>query len=497
MITYADYLRRAARRWPERTAVVSPSASVTFAGLLASAEGLATGLRARGLGVGDRVADLRENSVESVVTDFGCALAGVTRVSVNPRSSDEEIAFVLRDSRPSLLLADGASARRAAAAGLDRLVGVVLDELPSATGPRAEAVVVRDEDVLALRYTGGTTGRPKGALRTHGHQLWVATNVLLDLCDLRESDVLLHTQPLSHGAHVFVLPCVMRGTTQVVLPRFDPAEVVRTIAEHGVTVVKCVPTALHRLLDHLDLEPAALGTLRQIIYGAAPIPEVVLTRALDRFGPILSQTYGQTEAPATVSALTVEDHRRAMNGERHLLRSAGRPYSTVDVRIVDGEGRELPAGETGEVCVRGPMTMSRYWERDGSPVDDAGYVRTGDVGYLDAESYLYLVDRSRDVIICGGYNVYPREVEEVLYTHPGVSEVVVVGLPDAEWGDRVVAAVVPRGTPDLTELLRHCRDRLSTYKVPREIRLVESLPKTAAGKQLRREVAEVLRGGRG
>jgi fatty-acyl-CoA synthase len=264
---YEHHLARAARRWAERPAVTCGTEQVTFGQLDARATGLAARLAGLGVRPGDRVADLRENSIESVVTDFGCAAAGAPRVSLNPRLADAEIAHLLRDSGPAVLLVDPVQGVRAHRAGFTDLVQHVVtdlacDERPAAGYPGA-AGGAGPGDILAIRYTGGTTGRPKGAIRTHAHQQWVATNVLLDLCDLGEDDVLLHTQPLSHGAHVFVLPCVMRGARQVVLPRFDPNAVLATIAAERVTVLKLVPTMLHRLLDAMAGTTADLGSLRQ------------------------------------------------------------------------------------------------------------------------------------------------------------------------------------------------------------------------------------------
>ena len=503
-VRYEDYLDGAAARWPQGTALICEDQVLSFTELNHRVKTLGAQLRGLGLKSGDRVGDLRENSVESVVTDFGCALAGCPRVALNPRLSDTEIREMLIDSAPEVLLTGGGQEKRALEAGLGDLVGKILadDELASMSAAKpAGDLAAPPSPVLALRYTGGTTGRAKGVLRTHDQQSWVAANFLMDLLDLEETDVFVHSQPLSQGTHSFVLPCVMRGTAQVILPRLRATAALDAVETHRATVLKCVPTMLHRILDALEEGAWGLGSLRQIVFGAAPMPKNVLQRALARFGPILCQTYGQAEAPATVTRLTRNELARALTDRPQLLSSVGRAYSTADVRIVDEKFQEAAVGEVGEIVVRAPMNTEGYYhgaaaaagEVPASPVDEHGFVHTGDLGRRDEEGFVFLEGRARDLIISGGYNVYPGQVEDALRDHPAVRDAVALGLEDDEWGEVVVAAVVQEMPVEPQSLIEHCGERLAPYKVPREIRFIDEIPLSAAGKPLRRGLIATFR----
>ena len=500
---YEDYLEAAAARWPQRTALICEDQVLSFTELNLRAKMLGANLRALGLRSGDRVADLRENSIESVVTDFGCAVAGCPRVALNPRLSDTEIREILVDSTPKALLTGGDQGGRALDAGFGDLVDRMLDASELASAPTAKPsqdAAHALSSVLALRYTGGTTGRAKGVVRTHDQQSWVAANFLMDLFDLEETDVFVHSQPLAQGTHAFVLPCVMRGTAQVILPRLSATTALDAVEGHRATLFKCVPTMLHRILDALEEGVWELGSLRQIVYGAAPMPKNVLRRALAHFGPILSQTYGQAEAPASVTRLTMDELARALTDRPQLLNSVGRAYSTADVRIVDAKSQEMGVDEVGEIVVRAPMNAEDYHraaagtgEAPDSPVDERGFVHTGDLGRRDEEGFIFLEGRARDLIISGGYNVYPGQVEDALRDHPSVQDAVALGVDDEEWGEIVVAAVVQRKSVEAQTLIEHCAKLLATYKVPREIRFTDQIPLSSAGKPLRRALIHMFR----
>ena len=323
----------------------------------------------------------------------------------------------------------------------------------------------------------------------------------MDLLDLEKTVVFVHTQPLSQGTHSFVLPCVMRGTAQVILPRLRASAALDAVEIHRATVLKCLPTMLHCILDALDERSWELGSLRQIVFGAAPMPKNVLQRALARFGPILSQTYGQAEAPATVTRLTMDELARALTDRPQLLNSVGRAYSTADVRIVNEKFQETAAGQVGEIVVRAPMNTENYYQGAApapgdapvSPVDEHGFVHTGDLGRRDEEGFVFLEGRARDLIISGGNNVYPGQVEDALRDHPAVRDAVALGLENEEWGEVVVAAVVREEPVEARALIEHCAKLLAPYKVPREIRFTDEIPLSAAGKPLRRALADTFR----
>jgi fatty-acyl-CoA synthase len=317
----------------------------------------------------------------------------------------------------------------------------------------------------------------------------------MDYMDLRENDILFPTQPYTHGGGIYSIPAAMRGCAQVFLRKFDVDDVLDTIERERVTVTKIVPTILYRLLQAQRERPRDLSSLRLIGYGAAPMPEQLLLAGMEVFGCGFTQTYGSASAPATISTLDERVHReeRANPGKR--LRSVGRPYSTTDVRIVDEDGNGLGEGEVGEVTVAGTFVTQGFWN---DPAESAKAVRdgrvfTGDLGYLE-QGFLYLVGRRNDLINSGGFNVYPAEVEQVLISTPGVADAAVTAVPDPEWGEKVVSAVVlePGAGVGAYEILRHVRERLAGYKCPKYLHFVESLPQTPNAKVDRKATRSLI-----
>lgn len=358
------------------------------------------------------------------------------------------------------------------------------------------------EDYCSIRYTGGTTGRPKGVLLTHRAEVLSSLNILLDEVSIDREDVFLHLQPLSHGGGGFVPPAVLRGAANIVPAAFGAEDVLRLIEERGVTIVKLVPTMLLRLLAHPDFERRDLSSLKRVIYGASPMPIEPLRAAVRRLGTIFVQGYAQTEAPMTITCLGPEDHDVDNNPKAaQRLSSAGRPVTTVRVAIVDDDGKRLEPGQIGEITVQSPHQMSCYWRNEAATkrtvVD--GWVRTGDVGRMDEDGYVYILDRKGDVIITGGYNVYPREVEDVLHQHPAVLEAAVFGVEHPDWVESVQAAVVVRRGDAVTaeDLMQFCSQRLSTYKRPKRVHLLDALPKSPAGKIVRRDVRQLVNAAQG
>jgi O-succinylbenzoic acid--CoA ligase len=350
-----------------------------------------------------------------------------------------------------------------------------------------EAAPVRVDPAAphSIIYTSGTTGRPKGAVLTYGNHLWSALGSCLNL-GLHADDRWLACMPLFHvGGLSILLRSVIYGIPVVVHGAFDPAAVNRAIDRDGVTIVSVVSVMLQRMLEERGGRPYP-PSLRCVLAGGGPVPEDLLRACAERGVPVV-QTYGLTEAASQVATLAPEDALRKLG-------SAGKPLPPTEVRIADGEGRPLPPGAPGEILVRGPTVMAGY---RGRPEETAGALRdgwlhTGDVGYLDAGGYLYVLDRRSDLIISGGENVYPAEVETALREHPDVLDAGVFGVPDARWGQTVAAAVVRRPRSGVTEggLQAHCGERLAPYKVPRYVRFVEALPRNAAGKLLRQALRE-------
>jgi acyl-CoA synthetase (AMP-forming)/AMP-acid ligase II len=344
-----------------------------------------------------------------------------------------------------------------------------------------------------IRFTGGTTGRPRAVLHTHAGYGAMVVNQLLAL-DVRQHDVMALVHPLSHACGQLMYPYLVRGARVVITERFQATGVLEAIERHRVTSIFLVPTAVDALIGATVTDRTRRRSLRTVFYGGAPMSPALLRRGLATFGRVFVQVYGQSETPQAVVVLEKSDHR--LSGGPTAVRrlaSAGRPIPTVGMALVDGAGAEVAAGEVGEILLRGPQVMAGYWNDAAATAEKMrdGWIRTGDMAWRDEEGYIFLVDRKDDVIVTGGMNVYPREVEDCLLEHPALAEAAVIGVPDARWGEAVWAVVFVRDgrTVEVDELRQHCRRRLARYKVPKSIVFADDpLPKSPVGKLLRREV---------
>lgn len=379
------------------------------------------------------------------------------------------------------------------AAGL----GIARSEWLAGVPERPPEASYDPNDVVAILPTGGTTGRPKGVMHTH-RSLGVAFLQLMLAFSYETGApvVNLAAAPMTHAAGLLTLPCLARGGTVVVLARPDVTDVLDAVERHAVTELFLPPTVIYRVLDSPELVGRDLSGLRYLLYGAAPIALGRLREAVERLGPVLMGGYGQMEAPMSISFLTPPEHvRDGAVAPDPVLASCGRPSPLVQVEVRDGDGRRLPPGGTGEICVRGDLVMKGYYRRPdltaGTVVD--GWLRTGDLGHVDQQGRLHITDRMSDVIITGGSNVYPNDVEQVLAGHPSVQECAVVGVPDEQWGERVVAYVqAAAGSPfDESELLAWCRERLGGVRAPKRISVLPALPRTPAGKIRKTELRRV------
>ncbi|MFE0749030.1 AMP-binding protein [Gordonia sp. NPDC058843] len=480
-----DLIRRAGRTFGDAPALVEDGRTMSFAEFDVATDRVGNGLLARGLEPGDHVSVLVPNGIDGVVTYYALAKAGLVRVSLNARETDVELAYKIEDSRSRALITDG------------RVPGptesvITTDELATmmTSGDASPCEVVRDQEaVFRLAYTGGTTGKPKAVILTTRSELAEVANFLVDLLpDVGPGSVMLHAAPITHGSGAFFLPHLVKGGCNVILKKFSAQAFVDAAVQHRATATFMVPTMISMMLEDADIDRSRLH-LTRLCYGGAPIAPALLARGIEVLGPVFAQLYGQAEAPLAITCLQPTEH----TPER--LASAGKPYTLVEVDIRDSSGKSLPAGESGEVVTRGPHTMSGYWQRPDATAETLGadgWLRTGDIGQMDAQGYLYLLDRRHDVIISGGFNVYPREVEDVLLTHPAVREAAVVGIADAKWGQKVSAAVVLREPVDDDALMNHCASRLAGFKRPRHIEIWDELPKSPVGKSLRRSVRETM-----
>jgi long-chain acyl-CoA synthetase len=469
----------------------------TYAQLARRAAGLAGALRGRfGLLPGDRVAIVAKNSPEYIALMFGIWHAGLAAVPANAKLHGRELGYILDHSGARACFASaGLDAEIAphAPASLERLIRVgsadyeaLFQADPLPVEPRAP------DDFAWLFYTSGTTGRPKGAMLTHRNLAWASHAYAAEVDAVAPGDPLLHAAPMSHGSGLYLIPQVMRLGVNVVPDSggFEPEEVLRLFAAWPRASMFAAPTMVNRLVDcPADCDPAHIRT---IVWGGAPMYLADALRALDRFGPCFAQIYGQGESPMTITTLSRHDIAdRDQPRWRERLASAGRPYACLEVAVADGADRPMPSGEAGEILCRGDVVMAGYWRNPEATAETlrGGWLHTGDIGCFDAEGYLTLRDRSKDVIISGGSNIYPREVEEVLLAHERVREVSVIGRADPDWGEVVVAYVV--GEASAPELDALCLTRIARFKRPKDYVFVPSLPKNNYGKILKTELRDM------
>lgn len=491
-LTLRDLFAGKLKRFGSRDAVISGNHELSYRQLDETAARVAAGLQSLGVGPGTAVALLLGNCVEYLVADQAIMRLGAIKVPVNRLLSADEAQFILSDSDAKVAIADDhhIDVTMAGHTRLDHVVAVHANrsgtipwsDLSNTHPPETLTLpAIHPDDPATIHYTGGTTGQSKGVLHTQGA---IATNLLAQLIEigLLDDECLLLNTPLVHAAGPLAQIGLLKGAIIYLEDRFDADTVLTLLEDRGITFTFMVPTMIYRLLDRLRDRPAQTATLRTLLYGAAPITRERLEEGMRRLGPVFMQLYGQTEAPNFITRLTREDH---MSDAPERLTSCGRPAVLMDVAILDDTGERLPAGSVGEVCARGPYLMSGYHnlpDRSAEAIR-GGWLCTGDIGYLDDDSYLYLLDRKKDMVISGGMNVYCAEVESVLRTCPGIAEVAVVGVADVDWGEAVVAVVVGDDSRfNEADAEEHCRQQLGGYKRPKYYVLVDELPLTSLGK---------------
>jgi acyl-CoA synthetase (AMP-forming)/AMP-acid ligase II len=504
---------RSALHWPAHEALVCGNQRLTYAQLDERSSRLASALAARGLEPGAAVATYAANRAELVEVEVALVKGGYLRVPINFRLGLDEAAHVIEDAGVRLVVADPAHAGLALDAvkrsGRDATV-VVLDgdaDDPDAStsgaasyealladaDPRFEGPDVLLDAPCVLNFTSGSTGRLKAAVQTTGNRL---ANVRKRLMEpggaLTWHDTYLVAGPITHASGMVLLAALSRGAKVVVMPAFTPASFLALVERERVTTTFMVPTMLNLLLGLPDRDAFDLSSLRSVTIGGAPVSPRRLRDAVDFFGPIVAQGYGQAETTSGVLVLTAEDVVRGIESDPDVLLSCGRALYDTEVRVVDEDLRPVPAGTTGELVVRGEDCVTSYWHEPELSAETFrdGWVLTGDVAWMREDGYVFIVDRLKDMIISGGFNIYCSEVEAAVYEHPDVAEACVVGVPDETWGEAVKAVVVPRpgATIDADTLIAFCADRLDRMKKPRSVDVVDALPANRNGKIDRRAV---------
>jgi acyl-CoA synthetase (AMP-forming)/AMP-acid ligase II len=503
-----DIIGLNAQRSPNRVALVAGDDERTFGQLNDRRLRLANALLSVA-SPGDRVAVLAENVPEYVECYYGVPTAGMALTFLNYRLNPKEWAWILNDAEARVLvveakyhdmiesqLPDIPSIETVIVVG-DNLKGLVdYEDFLGAGQARQPSVAVDEEDTAWLIYTSGTTGFPKGAMLTHRGLVAAALESVIEYQPAPDERALL-AFPLCHVAGYSVTVNLIRGGLVVLMRAYEPELWMRMVDAYGITSAALAPTMVNFLLQHPKIGSYRLDSLTGLPYGAAAMPVEVLKAAMDRFGPIVYSGFGMTELGGNVLNHPRAAHERALKGEEHLLAACGQPMCLADVKVVDDDQKECPPGVVGELVVRGEQVLKGYFRNEDGTASafTGGWFHSGDMARRDDEGFFYIVDRKKDMIVTGGENVYSREVEEVIYTHPAVSEVAVIGLPDPTWGENVAAVVVLRAGASATEadILATCRDRLAGFKKPKQVFFTDEIPKNVSGKILKRELRERYR----
>lgn len=477
-------IRNSALRFGDAPALECDGRVVSFREFDMATDRIGNALLAQGLSAGDRVGVMLPNGIECLVVYYALAKAGLVRVALNEKDTPEANSYKIDDAECRAIIHTGTAPTDGSSVSF--VEGSEWIEAVAWKGTAERCYVPRDPDApYRLGYTGGTTGKPKAVTLSMRGEYAEVASFLMDLMpDIGTGETMLHAAPIIHASGAFFLPALARGATNRIITRFEAGQWLEELERSRASYSFLVPTMIALVLDTPNVEDVDATSLRRLCWGASPIPPSVAERAQGVFGKVLAQTYGQAEAPMAITVLGPEEH--------HRVGSAGRPYTLMEVGVMNDEGDFLDPGEHGEVVARGQVLMKGYWNRPDlteKTIRD-GWLHTGDIGYLDEQGYLYLVDRMNDKIISGGSNVYPREVEDVLNAHPAVKEAAVVGIPDDTWGELVHAVVAVREDVSGEEIRDFVAERVPRYAKPRSVEIWTELPKSHAGKILRRTVKE-------
>ncbi len=500
--------------YAHRTAAIKGDRNLTYAELREKANQLGNALLDMGLSKGDRVGTLTNNSLESIILDYGLAKAGLAQVILHEGIvAPADNAYMANDSQCRVVIysapyAEHVQQMRPQLETVGRFLyiseglGMPLDgddfyEVISSQPAGDPPIDVSEDDIISIYYTGGTTGTPKGCLHASRNRVYTYLTAMAEI-GLGARHNFMHVAPMSHASNVFMIPVCLRGGTQVILDRFSPDLFLETVASNKITATFIVPTILYRILDYPDLNKHDFSSLNTIIYGASPIGPERLRQATAAFGPVFVQVFGQTEAPMFLTCLSRDDHMVA-DGQEERLASCGKSTLMCQLRLVDDEDNDVPPGGEGEIAVRTPNTMLGYLNKlqETAETIKNGWLHTGDIGRRDEEGYVYILDRKKDMLISGGWNIYPKEIEATLHEHPAVSDVAVIGVPDPNWGEAVKAFVVLHAGKQAgaDELVQFCKDRKGSIKAPKSVEFIDRIPLTSVGKHDKKALRDKYWGG--
>jgi len=505
----SQLLTKSAKTFPENLALVHGPKRLTYAQFNSRVNRLANTLCRLGVEQGDNVAVVQHNYPETLESIFACFKSGCACVPINFRLHPNEFAFIIHHSEAKAVILSPEfneafvrirdripNARHFITLSNDEDELLDYEKLISAESDQFRDVDTKPDDLAWLFYTSGTTGMPKGVMLTHRNLMAMTMNFYADICPgFGPDDVILHAAPLSHGSGLYALPNIGKGATNIILASksFDPELVLETIQEYRVTNMFVAPTMIKLMVESSAVDRYDHSSLSSLNYGGAPMLVEDLEQAMKKLGPCLIQLFGQAESPMTLSYLPHRDHVLEGTPEQmKRLASSGLERTDVELKIFDADDNELPPGETGEIVTRSDLVMKGYWRNPEATEDTVGngWLHTGDMGYMDERGYLFIMDRSKDMIISGGENIYPREIEEVLIKHAAVREVAVIGIPDPKWGEAIKAVVslLPGQSATEEELIIFCRNNIASYKKPKSVDFLDELPKNSYGKVLKRDL---------
>lgn len=486
METVGALAKKVMQSFPDKQAVICDGHALSYEQLYDRAMALASYFKEIGLKKGDRFGVLMANRIEHIELDLVAAFGGFIKVPLNYRLHPNEHEYMMIDADVQVIIGEAELIEPIDVHVQSLFIGDDYDQVVEDNLGKTVTEQIDENDLFAIMYTSGTTGNPKGVMLSNRNIIAGALS-LSQACEVNKHDIIGHVAPLTHGSNFLSHVAWLHGNTQIVYNKFAPEEFLDDIEKDQVTTIFLVPTMVNLMVQHPQFNPEKLRSIKSINMAGSAIAASNLQAALDHLGTIFVQTYGQVEAPMCITMMMRDEL-----SER--LESCGRTGPFVEMKIMNEAWKEQPSGEVGEIVCKGSLVMQGYWNNKKGTAETLvdGWLRTGDLGWMDAQGYLHIVDRIKEVIISGGVNIYPREIEEVLSKHRGIKETAVIGVPDDKWGESVIAYIVPNGVEavEKDDIIALCQNHLASFKKPKEIIITEELPKSSYGKILKRELVK-------